>query len=82
MKNAAHYRALASLCRQKAAYSPMQSWCLLGQAQRWEHLAEDALASHFKECNGPTSDEGTGTFHSHRWAKSPRTVTQALSDRP
>ena len=60
MKNAAHYRALASLCRQKAAYSPMQSWCLLGQAQRSEHLAEDALASHFKECNGPTSDEGTG----------------------
>ena len=51
MKNAAHYRALASLFRQAAAYHPDKSWHLLGQAERWEHLAEQELASHFKECN-------------------------------
>ena len=51
MKNAAQYRALASLCRQTAAYNPDKSWHLLGQAERWEHLAEAELASHFKECN-------------------------------
>jgi hypothetical protein len=51
MKNAAQYRALASLCRQQAAYNPARSWHLLGQAERWEHLAEEALASHFKDCN-------------------------------
>ena len=51
MKNAAQYRALASLCRQTAAYHPDKSWQLLGQAERWEHLAEEALASQFQECN-------------------------------
>jgi hypothetical protein len=52
MKNASRYRALASLCRQQAAYKPDQSWHLLGHAERWEHLAEAELADHFKECNG------------------------------
>jgi len=47
MKNAAQYRALASLARQTAAYNPDRSWQLLGQAERWEHLAEAELASHF-----------------------------------
>jgi hypothetical protein len=51
MKNAARYRALASLCRQQAAYNPDKSWRLLGQAEQWEHLAEAELVSHFKECN-------------------------------
>ena len=51
MKNASFYRALASLYRQQAAYCPDQSWYLLGQAERWEHLAEQELASHFENCN-------------------------------
>jgi hypothetical protein len=50
MKNASHYRALALLYRQQAAYNPAQCWHLLGQAERWEHLAEQELASHFEEC--------------------------------
>lgn len=44
IKNAAEYRALASLCRQIAAYNPDKSWHLLGQAEWWE------LASRFQEC--------------------------------
>jgi hypothetical protein len=51
MKNAAQYRALASLCRQQAAYNLARSWHLLGQAERWQHLAEEELASHFRDCN-------------------------------
>ena len=51
MKNAAQFRALASLCRQQAAYRPDQSWKLLGQAERWEHLAEAEIAALFKDCN-------------------------------
>ena len=39
MKNASQYRALASLFRQQAAYNPARKWHLLGQAERWEHLA-------------------------------------------
>jgi hypothetical protein len=42
---------LASLYRQQAAYCPDRSWHLLGQAERWEHLAEQELASHFEDCN-------------------------------
>jgi hypothetical protein len=51
MKNASFYRALASLYRQQAAYNPDRSWQLLGQAERWEHLAEQELASHFEDCH-------------------------------
>ena len=57
MKNASHYRALASLCRQQAAYRPDQSWRLLGQAERWEHLAEVEIADHFSECNAASSSD-------------------------
>jgi hypothetical protein len=57
MKNALHYRALASLYRQQAAYNPSKKWHLLGQAERWEHLAEQELASHFKECNTTGSSD-------------------------
>ena len=56
MKNASRYRAMASLCRQHAVYRPDQSWQLLGQAERWEHLAEDELNLNFKECNATSSD--------------------------
>jgi len=31
MENVRRYRALASLCRQQAAYRPLQTWELLGQ---------------------------------------------------
>jgi hypothetical protein len=51
MKNASQYRALASLCRQQAAYNPHLSWQLLGQAERWEHLAANAISDHFRACN-------------------------------
>ena len=51
MEKASRYRALASLYRQQAAYSPFNSWHLLGQAERWEHLAEAEISDHFKDCN-------------------------------
>jgi hypothetical protein len=35
MKNASYYRALASLCRQQAAYNPDRCRELLGEAERW-----------------------------------------------
>ena len=51
MENVRRYRALASLCRQQAAYRPLQTWELLGQAEHFEHLAEVALKAHFDACN-------------------------------
>ncbi|MGV7213696.1 hypothetical protein [Bradyrhizobium sp. UFLA05-112] len=57
MENVRRYRALASLCRQQAAYRPLQSWDLLGQAEHFEHLAEAELKAHFDACNTKGSDD-------------------------
>lgn len=86
MKNAAHYHALASLCRQQAAYNPAQSWLLLGQAQRWEHLAADELDSHFKDCNAIPAVSSSGSaenapgFSFIAEQESPPIATQAPSE--
>jgi len=57
MENVRRYRALASLCRQQAAYRPLQSWDLLGQAEHFEHLAEAELKAHFDACNTQGADD-------------------------
>jgi hypothetical protein len=44
-------RAMSSLCRQQAAYDPIQSVKLISEAEYWEHLAEYELSVHFEECN-------------------------------
>ena len=49
MKKASHYRVLALLFRQQAAHRPDQGWQLLGEAERWEHLAETELVDRFRE---------------------------------
>ena len=51
MENVRHYRAMATLYRQFAVFDPAHSWKYLIEAQKWEHLAEEEIASHFKECN-------------------------------
>lgn len=56
MENVRRYRAMASLCRQQAAYRPLQSWELLGQAEHFEHLAELELKAHFDACNAQAAD--------------------------
>ena len=48
LKSAEAYRATALLCRQQAACDPDNSWRLLGEAERWEYLAEQILASRQK----------------------------------
>jgi hypothetical protein len=48
LESAEAYRATALLCRQQAAYDPDNSWRLLGEAERWEYLAEQILASRQK----------------------------------
>lgn len=59
MESVRRYRALASLCRQQAAYRPLQSWELLGQAEHFEHLAEVELKAHFGACNAQSTTEDT-----------------------
>jgi hypothetical protein len=57
MRIARRLRAMGSLCRQQAAYSPAQSWKLLAEAEYWEHMAEAEMSSHFEECNTNRSSD-------------------------
>ena len=57
LENVRRYRALASLCRQQAAYRPLQNWELLGQAEHFEYLAEMALKAHFDACNAQHDED-------------------------
>ncbi|TMJ87795.1 MAG: hypothetical protein E6G79_03510 [Alphaproteobacteria bacterium] len=51
VKNIRDCRAMSSLFRQFAVFDPVHSSKYLIEAQRWEHLAEAEITSHFKECN-------------------------------
>ena len=51
MKNVRSYRAMALLCRQQAVFHPEKSWKYLGDAERWEHLAEAEISDPFNQCN-------------------------------
>jgi len=62
-QSAEEYRATALLCRQQAACDPDKSWQLLGEAERWEYLAEEQSASDLKGCNFPQS---VGEIHALR----------------
>ena len=70
MENVRRYRALASLCRQQAAYRPLQSWDLLGQAEHFEHLAEVELKAHFDACNAKNANDRIAATDAAEW-KSP-----------
>jgi hypothetical protein len=51
MKNVQSYRAMGLICRQRAVFDPEHRWKHLGDAEKWEHLAHDEIAAHFRECN-------------------------------
>ena len=51
MKSVQRYRAMASICRQRAVFDRQHSWKHLGDAERWEHLAHAEIADRFAECN-------------------------------
>jgi len=57
MKTVRRLRAMASLCRQGAAYRPDRSWKLLAEAEYWEHLANAALLQHFQDCTASLTDQ-------------------------
>jgi hypothetical protein len=47
MENVRRYRAIASLCRQTAAFRPLNSGSLLAQAKEWEHRAVAELEAYY-----------------------------------
>jgi hypothetical protein len=72
MQNVRRFRAMGSLCRQRAAYNPSQSWKLLAEAEYWEHLALAETSSYFEECNADRSvyapdTQATPNVYGSRW---------------
>ncbi|WP_456636400.1 hypothetical protein [Bradyrhizobium sp. USDA 10063] len=47
LENVRRFRTIASLCRQTAAFRPIQSCSLLAQAEEWEHMAVAELEDYF-----------------------------------
>jgi hypothetical protein len=52
MQDLAHCRAMESLCRQVAAFRPLENWRLLAEAEMWHHRALQEIASHLPEHEG------------------------------
>jgi hypothetical protein len=51
METIRRIRAMASLCRQTAAYRPDAGWRLLAEAEYWDHLADGMLLTQTSECS-------------------------------
>lgn len=56
METVGRLYAMASLCRQCAAYPPDGSWKLLAEAEHWEHMARGILLEHFRECTASSNE--------------------------
>jgi hypothetical protein len=71
MKSVQRYRAMASICRQRAVFDPQHSWKHLGDAERWEHLAHAEIAHRFEECNAalgsPTAPDQASASKDAGW---------------
>ena len=63
MEKVRRLRAMASLCRQSAAYHPDRSWNLLAEAEYWDHLANGELLELYKECTGSSIQDGCVKKH-------------------
>nr|WP_253640993.1 hypothetical protein [Bradyrhizobium sp. USDA 4541] len=58
IENVRRYRAIASICRQTAAFRPVLRCSLLTQAEEWERRAVVELERHFerhRQLNRPPS---------------------------
>jgi hypothetical protein len=75
MKNIQRYRALGSLCRQRAVFDPQNSWKHLGDAERWEHLAHAEIAFHSRE---RLADSANGIGRSGAPSNPKNTRSQAI----
>lgn len=44
-------RAMEAMCRQRAAFYPLESWRFLTEAQLREHRVVEIIKLHFADCN-------------------------------
>jgi hypothetical protein len=67
MRDVRSYRALGSLCRQRAVFDPDNSWKWLSEAERWEHLADAEIDAHYQECNSAGTTARDRNLPVERW---------------
>jgi hypothetical protein len=69
MENVSRFRAMGSICRQRAVFDPQNSWKHLGDAERWEHLAAVEISDHFTACKigDPAKPGATPTATGSPW---------------
>jgi hypothetical protein len=60
MSDLVRYRAMESLCRQKAVFRPQESWRLLAEAEMWHHKAQEEIASRFGAHTDAAPDQAVG----------------------
>jgi hypothetical protein len=51
MEELLHCRAMEAECRQRAMYDTQNGWEWLANAEKWHHLANLEIISHFEDCN-------------------------------
>jgi hypothetical protein len=56
MKDAVYCRAMESLCRQSAAFRPLDSWRLLAEAEMWHHRALEEITPRAMDRNMRPTD--------------------------
>ena len=56
MNKLAEIRSQEQMCRERAALDSERRIFWLAQAERWEQLALDEIAYHFRECNLEPTD--------------------------
>jgi hypothetical protein len=78
MKNVRRYRAMGSLCRQRAVFDPQNSWKHLGDAERWEHLAHAEIAFDSRErLAGVSTGPGKPGVSANRGNRRSKTIVAA-----
>ena len=82
LKSAEAYRATALLCRQQAACDPDSRWRLLGEAERWEYLAEQILASRQKNRTAEAATSAVETGMPNLPPSQPKTMDAPRSRAP
>ncbi|TKV77759.1 hypothetical protein FDV58_29640 [Bradyrhizobium elkanii] len=63
LENVRRYRAIASLCRQAAAFSPLQRVSLLTQADEWEQRAVSEIEEYFDAQDSPIPARPSGNVN-------------------
>ncbi|BBC02371.1 hypothetical protein BE61_78340 [Bradyrhizobium elkanii USDA 61] len=63
LENVRRYRAIASLCRQAAAFRPLQRVSLLTQADEWEQRAVSEIEEYFDAQDSPIPAQPSGNVN-------------------